>query len=81
MMNIETLTAFLGWCTVINIGVLIFTTIILVILREPITNIHSKLFGLNPANLPHEYFHYLGNYKIAVLIFNVVPYIALKVIA
>ena len=79
MNSIDTLTSFLGWCSVINIGVLVFTTIVLTIMREPISSIHSKLFGLNQAELPSAYFQYLGNYKIAVFIFNVVPYIALKI--
>ncbi len=79
MNSIDTLTSFLGWCSVINIGVLVFTTIVLTIMRGPIASIHSRLFGLNQAELPSAYFQYLGNYKIAVFIFNVVPYIALKI--
>ena len=79
MISIDTLTSFLGWCSVINIGVLVFTTIALTIMRGPIASIHSKLFGLNQAELPSAYFQYLGNYKIAVFIFNVAPYIALKI--
>ena len=81
MISIDTLTVFLGWCTVINIGVLVFTTIALTIIRGPVSSIHSKLFGLNQAELPSTYFQYLGNYKIAILIFNVVPYIALKIMS
>lgn len=81
MIAIDTLTTFLGWCSVINIGVLVLSTIILMIMREPIVGIHSRLFGLNPAELPATYFQYLGNYKIAIFIFNLVPYIALKVMS
>ena len=78
MIEIDTLTTFLGWCSVINISVLVLTTIILVMMRGPISGIHSKLFGVSQANLPSTYFQYLGNYKIAIFIFNVVPYLALK---
>lgn len=78
-MTIDALTTFLGWCTVINIGVLVFTTIILTIMRGPVSGIHSKLFGLDPSALPAAYFQYLGNYKIAIFIFNAVPYIALRI--
>ena len=81
MISIDTLTSFLGWCSVVNIGVLVFTTIALTIMRGPIVSIHSKLFGLNQAELPLTYFQYLGNYKIAIFIFNVVPYIALKIMS
>ena len=79
MITFDTLTTFLGWCSVINISVFVFAVIILMTLRESISKIHSKLFGLNPVNLPLTYFQYLGNYKIAIIMFNVVPYIALKI--
>ena len=81
MIALDTLTTFLGWCSVINIGVLVLSTLTLIIMRKPVTGIHSKLFGLNPAELPATYFQYLGNYKIAIFIFNLVPYIALKVMS
>jgi Family of unknown function (DUF6868) len=79
MITIDTLTVFFGWCSAINIGMFVFAAIILMILKEPISKLHSKLFGLNQGSLPLIYFRYLGNYKIAILMFNIVPYIALKV--
>ena len=79
MITIDTLTTFLGWCSVINISIFVFSVIILMTLRDPILNVHSKLFGLNPVNLPLNYFQYLGNYKLAILMFNVTPYVALKI--
>jgi len=81
MITIETLTEFLGWCTVINFGVLIFSSIALVVVREPITRIHAKMFGMKESGLSTVYFQYLGNYKIAILVLNLVPYIALKLMA
>lgn len=79
MITIDTLTTFLGWCSVINIAIFLFTASILMTLRESISKIHSKLFGLNSVNLPLTYFQYLGNYKIAIFMFNVAPYIAMKI--
>ena len=80
-MTAETLTIFLGWCTVINISVLLLSTILLITLKEPILKIHSRLFGLDEETLSLTYFQYLGNYKIAIYILNLVPYIALKIMA
>ena len=80
MNNLELLTTFFGWCSVINISLLVLSTVSLIFMREPILRIHSKLFKLKQDSLLLIYFQYLGNYKIAILIFNVVPYIALKVI-
>ena len=81
MATIENLATFFGWCSVINIGVLALTSIILLVMKEPISSIHSKLFGVNRENLLSTYFQYLGNYKIAIFILNIVPYISLKIMS
>lgn len=78
MFSIEFVTSFLGWCSVINIGVLILSSALLITFKQTISNIHSKLFGLDKEILPLAYFQYLGNYKIAIFILNIVPYTALK---
>ena len=81
MSSLETLTAFFGWCTVINIGLLMVAAVVLGLMRGPISQIHAKMFDLNESDLSHEYFRYLAQYKIAVLVLNLVPYVALKIIA
>jgi hypothetical protein len=78
MTSIQSLTTFFGWCSVINIGVLLFSTLALLAMQGPISAIHSKMFGVKPENMPTTYFQYLGNYKIAILVLNVVPYFALR---
>ena len=42
--------------------------------------IHRKMFGLSEEVLSKEYFRYLANYKIAIFIFNLVPYLALRIV-
>lgn len=81
MLNLETLTTFFGWCSVINFGILIITTLLLSVARGLITNIHSKLMGVEKGNLANVYFEYLANYKIAIFMLNIVPYFALKLMA
>ena len=78
-MNLETLTTFLGWCTLINFGLLLIFTFFLTAFRKPIERIHSKMFRIDTEVLPREYFLYLANFKIGVLIFNFVPWVALKI--
>lgn len=78
-MNIETVREFLGWCTVINIGLLFYSSIMIMACRKWITGIHGRMFGLDEAELPGAYFRYLANFKIAVIIFNLVPFVALSI--
>ena len=81
MNSLETFTLFLGWCTAINIGLLMVAAIFVGPMRGPISQIHAKMFELNEVDLSRAYFQYLAQYKIAIFVLNLVPYIALKIIA
>ncbi|MGV7222298.1 MAG: DUF6868 family protein [Nitrospinales bacterium] len=80
-MTIVTLTEFFGWASIINIAVLMFTSIMVVLCRKPVLKIHTKMFGLNEQDLGRAYFQYLAQFKIATIVFSMAPYIALKIIA
>ncbi|RUO18509.1 hypothetical protein CWE08_11370 [Aliidiomarina iranensis] len=81
MITIDNLTEFLGWAAIINIAILLLATLALVTMRKTVTGIHAKLFGLSETDLQKAYFQYLANYKIAITVFIIVPYISLKIIA
>jgi hypothetical protein len=81
MMTTETLTQFFGWVSVINIAVLFISTILVIVMRGPISKLHSKIFGLDQKDLGRAYFQYLAQYKIAMIVLNIAPYIALKIMA
>jgi len=78
-MTIETLRTFFGWCTVINIGLLMFSSIFVIVIRGAALRIHGKMFNLDEKYLSQAYFQFLAQYKIAIIVLNVVPYFALKV--
>ena len=80
MFDIETVTRFLGWCAVLNMGLLLFSTFILVMFNAQIKILHGKLINVDPATLNVLYFNFLGYYKIAILVLNLVPYLALKIL-
>jgi hypothetical protein len=79
MMTTETLTEFFGWASVINIAVLLISSILVIVMRDPISKLHSKLFGLDQQDLGRAYFLYLAQYKIAMIVLSIAPYIALKI--
>ena len=81
MINLETLTTFFGWCSVINFGILIITSLLLMVAKDFITSVHSKLMGVDGDNLANVYFGYLAQYKIAIFMLNIVPYFALKLMS
>lgn len=80
-MNIESIHDFLGWCTLINFGMLLLMTVSFVLLRSKISRLHARMFGFNESLLPLEFYRFIAYYKMAVLLFNLVPYLALRVMA
>ena len=79
MITTSQLTEQLGWASVINIGYLFLTTLILMFMRGTVSSIHSKMFDIDEKELSSKYFDFLSNYKIVTLVFVVAPYIALKI--
>lgn len=71
---------FLGWCLVVNLGLLIFSTIMIVAAMGWISSIHSKLFGLNESTLAQSYFNYLAHFKFLVIVFNFTPWVVLHIL-
>ncbi|MCK5325807.1 MAG: hypothetical protein KAJ57_07355 [Woeseiaceae bacterium] len=81
MNSLEAVTAFFGWMTVINFVLLVVTTIIVISMRDWISRMHARMFGLEPTDVSRAYFQYIGYFKIAIIVFSLTPYIALKLMA
>lgn len=81
MENMQVITTFLGWCAVVNLGIYLFTALALMGFRGPIKKIHSKLSAVPSEKLDELYFNYLGSFKMAIIVLNVAPYAALRLMA
>lgn len=80
-MDIINVTAFFGWCTALNLCMYSLSAVFIIVFKDFTMNIHSKIAGIDPLELPKLYFKFLGNYKIGILLFNLVPYISLRLMA
>ena len=81
MDSLDTITQFLGWCTVINMAILAFIALFLMTMRDTAIRMHSRMFGVSEADLPRIFYQYMANYKILMVVLNFVPYLALKMMA
>ena len=70
----------LGWCAVLNAGLLLLAALAVITVGGPVKRIHGALLGLSDEDLSRAYFQYLAQYKLAILIFNAVPYVALRIV-
>jgi len=79
-MSLEQLTEFFKWMTIINIGVLLFSTFMIILLKDVVIRMHSKMFGIGEDKIPVVIYSYLGMLKIFVIIFSLVPYVSLLIL-
>lgn len=79
-MTMEIFRAVLGWCAVINIGLMLWWGLFMMFAGDFVYRVHGKWFPM-----PRERFtelHYAGlmYFKVAVFALNVVPYLALRIV-
>jgi hypothetical protein len=79
-MSLEQLTELFKWMTIIDIGLLIFTSLMIMGLKGVMTKMHGRMFGISESQVAMATYCYLGAFKIFVILFNIVPYIALNII-
>jgi hypothetical protein len=79
-MDIQTLTAFFMWCTVINGALLVLSAIVFVLAPGFMYRMQSKWYPISRETFNVVYYSFLGLFKILFIIFNVVPYVALLII-
>ncbi|CAA0092329.1 Uncharacterised protein [Zhongshania aliphaticivorans] len=79
-MDIILLTNFLKWCSVLNIGILCFSSLMFMLAPDFIYRVHGRLFTLERTAFNTQIYQFLAIYKILILVFNLTPYIALLII-
>ena len=79
MNSIETLATFFGWCTVINFGVLLVGGLLWILVKEGIGELVATIFGVTKGGVKETFSRGLIQYRTAILMLNLVPYIALKI--
>lgn len=80
-MNIETVRAVFLWCTVINYGLIIVWFLLFLLPHEWMYRLWGRWFRMSPQQFDAVNFAGIALYKVGVLLFNLVPYIALRIAA
>ena len=79
-MDIGTVRAFFMWCTVLNVGMLIFTFVITAFGGDWVYKMHSKLYPMPRETFNVVIYAFMGVYKVLVIMFNLIPYLALSIV-
>ncbi len=67
------------WCSIINAGLLILTFLMCAFASNMIYSIHSKWFPMSKETFNVVLYSFIGIYKIFLIAFNIVPYVALVI--
>ncbi len=79
-MDLVTLRAFFMWCTIINGGFMILTSLLLTFAGNLIYRIHSRWFKMPREAFNIVIYSFIGLYKIFLMVFCLVPYVVLLIL-
>ena len=79
-MDIQTLTKFFMWCTILNVGVLTLTSIMCIFFADFSYRMNNRFFSISREAFNVALVCFIGFFKILVIVFNLIPYIALLII-
>ncbi len=80
-MNIETTRSFLLWCLGINYGILLLWFVAFTLAHDTLYRLHSRWFRISVDQFDSAHYSAMAIYKIGVLLLNLVPYLALRMVA
>lgn len=80
-MTTELLRSTLGWCTVINFGLLLWWALFILLAHDWVYRMHSRWIKLSVEQFDAIHYAGMAFFKIIVFVFNLAPYIALWIVA
>jgi hypothetical protein len=80
-MGIILFRTFFLWCTIINAIILIGSSLVCVFARDWLYPIHNRIFNISRETLSTICYSFIALYKMLWIVFNLVPWLALLIIA
>ena len=79
-MDIQAMTDFFMWCTIMNGALLLLWTAFFIFAPDLVYRTQSKWFPIPRETFNVVMYSFIGLFKIVFIVFNVVPYIVLLII-
>ncbi len=79
-MSVQNLSDFLLWCFVLNFGLLLWWFLMFTLAHDLVYRIHGKMFRISKDRFNEIHYQAMAFFKLIVFVFNLVPYLALKII-
>ena len=79
-MDIQTLTTFFMWCTILNVALLLLSSLLCLCLGDFAYQIHSKMFSISRETFNVMIYSFIALYKLLIMVLILIPYIALLIV-
>jgi hypothetical protein len=79
-MTIEAVRSFFMWCTIINVAIMLVSVAFLTLARDWVYAMNNRMFGISRPTFDVVAYSFLGLYKILIIVFCVVPFVALLIV-
>lgn len=77
-MDIEFVLRVLGWCSLINTGLLLSWFLVFMTAHDSMHRFHGKWFALSAKEFDRVHYMLMGIYKLAIILFFLIPYLVLR---
>ncbi len=81
MMTLELIRTSLGWCTLINMGLLMWWSLFIMFGGNWVYKMHSRFIQVERERFNAIHYSGIAFLKIAIFFFNLVPWIALHIVS
>ncbi len=79
-MTIEVFRGVLAWSAVINLGLLLWWFLFFSLAHDWTYRLHGKWFKLTTEQFDALHYGGMAVFKLGILLFNLVPYLALRIV-
>ena len=80
-MNVQTLTGFFMWCTMINLGIYLVWVLFVLLAPEFVYRVQTKWMPISRETFTVAMYSFMGAFKIVIIVFCLVPYLSLLMIS
>ena len=78
-MTVEVIRSTLAWCAVINLGLLLWWFVFFALAHDWMYRLHGRWFKLTTEQFDALHYGGMAAFKLGILLFNLVPYLALRI--
>jgi hypothetical protein len=78
-MTVDIIRDVLAWCTVINFALLLWWFMFFSLARDWVYRVHTRWFRISEEKFDAIHYAGMAFFKICIFVFNLVPYLALRI--